>query len=1209
MAEARVTAEHVDVLVEQPTGARVTAEHVDVVLEHQTGARVTAEHVDVVVRNLAAARVTAVGVEAVIDNSSRARVTGVGVEVVVAPVMAARITGAGVEMVAESFGINDLGTASSSLTFATPSVILSEVAAVTATSTLTFATPSAALSAAVPVTATSTLTFSATAVLSVPIIFAGTGALTINATSHLGAHIEFGEGFVDTPPAWVWCADLASWIAPVGPIPSGWTWPTLGTDIPGFCDVVPYVSDLELDLATGAPGYDPCADGWDYDNNNDYWYWKETWSRNGTIPTGSDLWVIVGGPNYDNTDPAPTWDARRIFRTRPANDDFADAEVLTTAMGTLYGTISGATLETGEPFDDFDYPNGDWGNGTNTIWYQYTPASNGTFSFDTAGSTSGSSSENIDLDTVLAFFTGDTVDALTQLALDDDSGPGVNSAITDFPVAAGTTYHIRVDSYYADTHGRVVANWNGPTPIVPSSGPGEPTSTLALSAVAALSGAPITFTGAGDLFLANPFRYIMRGVGSLTLTAPRGRVTSGPITFNGAGSFSATAVNPLAFAPYGLGREYRILVVNHFGAAYGELEAAAPGNITWDLNAPGEFSFTMLTSDPKTALVRPGREIQVWRGDQLLWWGPLVRPQRGSKETTFQCQGLHWYFSRRYFGKAGRTSALQNGDFEAGIANWQFKGDVGHTISSAHFLTGRQALRLVGHANGEQSPLSPDYVAHDTYAYQSYVHPVGGHPHGDLLTLAGWVYVPSVDYRFPADGSSGLFGRTYIVGDDFEPGIPRNRQVEQALINRSILFDRWIRMEIQLLFVKPGETVEVRLYPPHGVAFWDAVTLTYMESLAFGDGADAKIDQAQIVEGIALYAQDRFPGFVHGKSDLYIGTNCAPTGITYTRAYQFAEHGNIAQAMDEFTKTAGGMDISVEITPTTRTLTTHFPYKGRYRPELVLELGRNLADFTLSYDGTQAADNIIILGPGDGPDREEGGAADPTAIDGLTLEAIVTAPENSHPAILAPMAEEQLRKLRDPEVLEVTTYQNAGDLIAQLVLGDIVPVRIDHGSVQVSDTYRVIKIGLDPKTEHMSLSMNKVDVATFPGTLFVTPEVAMARFPRAVDACKAPGGGVWVVGSDGGVGAYGGAAFRGSMGGQALNAPMVAIVPHGSGGYWLVGADGGMFAFGDAPVHLPYAPMVNTEYPRGDRAIVGAEPSGPNGLIQLADDGASFDFP
>jgi beta-lactamase class A len=62
------------------------------------------------------------------------------------------------------------------------------------------------------------------------------------------------------------------------------------------------------------------------------------------------------------------------------------------------------------------------------------------------------------------------------------------------------------------------------------------------------------------------------------------------------------------------------------------------------------------------------------------------------------------------------------------------------------------------------------------------------------------------------------------------------------------------------------------------------------------------------------------------------------------------------------------------------------------------------------------------------------------------------------------------------------------------------------------------------------------------------------------------GNGYWLVAADGGVFAFGDAAFHGSMGGQQLKQPIVgmASAPDGNG-YWLVAADGGVFAFGDAP--------------------------------------------
>jgi hypothetical protein len=71
------------------------------------------------------------------------------------------------------------------------------------------------------------------------------------------------------------------------------------------------------------------------------------------------------------------------------------------------------------------------------------------------------------------------------------------------------------------------------------------------------------------------------------------------------------------------------------------------------------------------------------------------------------------------------------------------------------------------------------------------------------------------------------------------------------------------------------------------------------------------------------------------------------------------------------------------------------------------------------------------------------------------------------------------------------------------------------------------------------------------------PIVGMASTPD--------GGGYWLVASDGGVFAFGDAAFEGSTGNLRLNEPIVgmASTPDG-GGYWLVASDGGVFAFGDA---------------------------------------------
>jgi len=59
--------------------------------------------------------------------------------------------------------------------------------------------------------------------------------------------------------------------------------------------------------------------------------------------------------------------------------------------------------------------------------------------------------------------------------------------------------------------------------------------------------------------------------------------------------------------------------------------------------------------------------------------------------------------------------------------------------------------------------------------------------------------------------------------------------------------------------------------------------------------------------------------------------------------------------------------------------------------------------------------------------------------------------------------------------------------------------------------------------------------------------------------------GYWEVASDGGIFAFGDAAFHGSTGSLTLNQPIVGIASTPDGkGYWLVASDGGIFAFGDA---------------------------------------------
>jgi hypothetical protein len=109
-------------------------------------------------------------------------------------------------------------------------------------------------------------------------------------------------------------------------------------------------------------------------------------------------------------------------------------------------------------------------------------------------------------------------------------------------------------------------------------------------------------------------------------------------------------------------------------------------------------------------------------------------------------------------------------------------------------------------------------------------------------------------------------------------------------------------------------------------------------------------------------------------------------------------------------------------------------------------------------------------------------------------------------------------------------------------------------------------------------------------------------------AATPDGKGYWLVGSDGGVFSFGDARFYGSLPGDQIAParPVVGIAATADGkGYWLVGADGGVFSFGDAQFYgsLP------AEHTTPAKPIVGvATTPGANGYWLVGADGGVFSF-
>jgi hypothetical protein len=111
----------------------------------------------------------------------------------------------------------------------------------------------------------------------------------------------------------------------------------------------------------------------------------------------------------------------------PANDDFANAEVLVDRSGWLAADTSDATREPGEP-------NHAGNAGTASIWYAWTAPYSGRMTVSLCWS---------GFDTLLAVYTGDQLIDL-QAVVSDDDGCDDQSRVT-FVTSAGVTYKIAVD--------------------------------------------------------------------------------------------------------------------------------------------------------------------------------------------------------------------------------------------------------------------------------------------------------------------------------------------------------------------------------------------------------------------------------------------------------------------------------------------------------------------------------------------------------------------------------------------------------------------------------------------------------------------------------------------------------------------------------------------------------------------------------------------
>ncbi len=228
-----------------------------------------------------------------------------------------------------------------------------------------------------------------------------------------GGTLEVGETFLGSKSVWY------TWTAPSG-----------GTV---RFDTIGSGNDTQLNVFTGT-ALDALTE---VASSNDGFGDDGVESRLNFVPVASTVYIIrVATYSLGVSLPAKlNW-----LHTPPAvNDSFANATAITGTSSTLVTNNLIATTETGEP-----------GGGLNSIWFTWTAPMSGKVVFDTLGS---------EMDTTLGIYTGTAVNALTQVAFNNDSSLSIwGESLVKFTATAGTVYRIRVAVPSGGTPGLITLN-------------------------------------------------------------------------------------------------------------------------------------------------------------------------------------------------------------------------------------------------------------------------------------------------------------------------------------------------------------------------------------------------------------------------------------------------------------------------------------------------------------------------------------------------------------------------------------------------------------------------------------------------------------------------------------------------------------------------------------------------------------------------------
>ena len=513
--------------------------------------------------------------------------------------------------------------------------------------------------------------------------------------------------------------------------------------------------------------------------------------------------------------------------------------------------------------------------------------------------------------------------------------------------------------------------------------------------------------------------------------------------------------------------EWRLTLVDQDGATICQIPAWTGAVLQEQLNEQERLTVTIPYGTRAAELLNastqlPVYEVQVWRGDVVRMWGPVISCDEVDDGLRVTAYGAFEHLNRTTCGLAGRRNELTNPTFD-GLTGWGVYRSTGLATwgdpTGLYSVVGDQSASggpplppgVTGIVKVNNPLSSTDVVAlwQDVPCFAPSKQDMGVY----LIFLA-WVPTEpalrnSQDLAcalslHPVDYSPPLGWYTEITQDEY--GDP----VSTFSAYGTIKPGRWVKYACEMT-VPAGTigTIHAVIQTPPGVGYMTLPSVIYDNGLDY-----AQEDVSFVARSLVAHAQDS----AYRKQDRNIdatAVSCPDTGREIDRFYSFDQHPQIGPAITQLTREGLG-DWSMAYSSTGRLLRWHYPDRGQQVRRAAVQRddrGTNTAGLVPGNDWGSAS-NIMIVQQGSGGFTR----AESVGVNGdLGWEETAVTPPETPVNDLYAYATSLAREASKPQTYELRAPAGSVWVGPDVSIGDRIPVVDTANGRSVSGDYRLIR--------------------------------------------------------------------------------------------------------------------------------------------------------